>query len=150
MIYPPPGPLGNPQSPPTAAGQGSSVLFASGFEADIIEGEALYRSGDLAGAAALINSRLTTGDNPYSKSFQPVSFTGAFAADIAEIGRAYAAGTWLTGHRLGFVRRILRNDGVDLFPEKPGSDTAFPMMKQEVDNNLNVSAACSNGGPPWN
>lgn len=149
MIYPSPGPLGNPQSPPTAAGQGSPMFFATGFEADIIEAEALYRSGDLDGAAALINSRLTTGDNPHGKSFQPVAFTGAFAADIAEIGRAYAAGTWLTGHRLGFVRRILRNDGVDLFPEKPGSDTAFPMMKQEVDNNDNVSAACSNGGPPW-
>ncbi len=150
MIYPPPGPLGTPQAPPTAQGQSSPISLATGYEADIIEAEAAYRAGDLAGAAALINARLATGDNPHGKAFQPVVFTGDFAADIAEIGRAYAAGTWLTGHRLGFVRRVLRNDGVDLFPAgKPGSDTAFPMSKQEVDNNGNVSTACSNGGPPW-
>ncbi len=151
MIYPPPGPLGNPQSPPTAQGQGSPITLATGFEADLMEAEAAYRAGDLAGAAALINSRLTTGDNPHGKAFKPVAFTGDFASDIGEIGRAYAAGTWLTGHRLGFMRRVLRNDGVDLYPAgKPGSDTAFPMTKQEVDNNDSISTACSNGGPPWN
>ena len=49
------------------------------------------------------------------------------------------------------MRRVLRNDGVDLYPTgKPGSDTAFPMTKQEVDNNDSISTACSNGGPPWN
>jgi hypothetical protein len=151
MIYPPPGPLGGPQSPPTAQGQGSPISLATGFEADIMEAEAAYRAGALELAAALINSRLTTGDNPHGRAFEPVAFTGDFASDIAEIGRAYAAGTWLTGHRLGFMRRVIRNDGVDLYPQgKPGSDTAFPMTKQEVDNNGNISTACSNGGPPWN
>jgi hypothetical protein len=56
---------------------------------------------------------------------------------------------WLTGHRLGFVRRVLRNDGVDLYPPtQPGSDTAFPMVQQELDNNPDVSVACPSG-PPW-
>jgi hypothetical protein len=149
LIYPPPGPLGEPQQPPSPAGQSSPIFLATGYEARIMEAEAAYRAGDLAGAAALINSRITTGDNPHGKVFAPVDFTGDFASDIVEIGRAYSAGMWLTGHRLGFMRRVLRNDGVDIYVTgKPGSDTAFPMSKQEVDNNDNVSQACTSG-PPW-
>lgn len=135
---------------PNATGQAASMLIATGFEADIIEAEALYRSGNSAGAAALINSRLTTGDNPFGKVFSPVAFTGDFEDDIAEIGRAYLAGLWLTGNRHHFVRRVLRNDGVDLFPdEQPGSDTAFPVPQQEIDNNPDLSTSCPSG-PPWN
>jgi hypothetical protein len=110
----------------------------------------LTAAGDLAGAAARINSRLTTGDNPYLATFAPVSFTGVFETDIVEIGRAYLAGTWLTGHRLHFVRRVLRNDGVDLYPPgKLGSDTAFPLEEQEVNNNPDVAQACPTA-QPWN
>jgi hypothetical protein len=47
------------------------------------------------------------------------------------------------------VRRVLRNDGVDLYPaEQPGRDTAFPLMQREVDNNPSVNEACATG-PPW-
>ena len=140
---------GKGNAPPTPIGQAASILIASGFEADIMRAEAAYRTGDLAGAAAIINARITTGDNPHGNVHPPVAFTGTFATDIAEIGRAYAVGTWLTGHRLGFVRRVLRNDGVDFFPPtQPGLDTALPLVQQEIDNNENVSVACPSG-PPW-
>jgi hypothetical protein len=135
-------------SPPNAIGQAAPIMIASGFEADMIRGEAAYRSGDMAGAEAIINARITTGDNPFGKAFAPVVFTGDFATDIAEIGRAYLSGLWLTGYRLGFVRRVIRNDGVDLYPVTPGSDTAFPMSEQEIDNNPNASQVCPSG-PPW-
>ena len=136
-------------APPNSGGQASSMFIASGFEADIIAAEAMYRAGDMAGAAALINSRIATGDNPHGKMFNPVAFTGTFETDIAEIGRAYLAGLWLTGNRFHFVRRVFRNDGVDLFPnEQPGRDTAFPVPQQEIDNNPDGSASCSSG-PPW-
>ena len=136
-------------APPNAIGQAAPIMIASGFEADMIRAEAAYRAGDMAGAAAIINARITTGDNPHGKAFAPVVFTGVFATDIAEIGRAYLSGLWLTGYRLAFVRRVLRNDGVDLYPpEAPGLDTAFPMAEQELDNNPGVSSVCPSG-PPW-
>jgi len=134
---------------PSAPGQSASIFLGTGFEADIMEAEAMYRAGNVAGAESLINSRLTTGANPHGKNFDPVDLTGTFASDIVQIGRAYEAGAWLTGHRFGFFRRVIRNDGVDLFPTvQPGSDTAFPITKQEIDNNEFVSQACPSG-PPW-
>ena len=140
---------GGGNRPPTTVGQGAPIIIASGFQADIMRAEAAYRAGDLGGAAAIVNARITTGDNPHGTVHPPVAFTGVFATDIAEIGRAYAVGTWLTGHRLHFVRRVLRNDGVDLFPPtQPGLDTAFPIVQQELDNNDNISMACPSG-PPW-
>ena len=140
---------GDGNSPPTAVGQAAPIIIASGFQADIMIAEAAYRAGDLTGAAARINARITTGDNPHGNVHPPVVFTGTFATDIVEIGRAYAVGTWLTGHRMGFVRRVLRNDGVDLFPPtQPGLDTAFPVVQQELDNNESISQACPSG-PPW-
>jgi hypothetical protein len=137
--------------PPNPVGQASPIPIAMGFEADIIEAEAMYRGGGLTGAAALINSRITDpGSNPHGKAFSPVSFTGNFEADIVEIGRAYEAGLWLTGHRHGFFRRVFLNDGVDLFPAaSPGSDTAFPIPNQELDNNPDLSQSCPSG-PPYN
>lgn len=140
---------GNP--PPNTVGQSASILIASGFEADIYQAEALYRAGDLAGSAALINSRITDpAGNPHGKAFLPVSFTGDFETDIVEIGRAYLAGMWITGQRHGFFRRVFRNDNVDLFPSaSPGSDTAFPIPNQEIDNNPDLSQSCPSG-PPYN
>ena len=136
--------------PPDNVGRAAPMLIASGFEAEMMVAEAEYRAGNLAGAAARMNSRLTTGDNPYAATFAPVSFTGDFETDIREIGRAYLAGTWLTGHRMHFVRRVLRNDGVDLYPpDKLGTDTAFPLEEQEVNNNPDLPQACPSG-PPWN
>ncbi len=140
---------GGGNAPPTPVGQAAPIIIASGFQADIIRAEAAYRAGDTDGAAAIIDARITTGDDPYGTVHAPVAFTGDFATDIAEIGRAYAVGTWLTGYRMGFVRRVLRNDGVDLFPPtQPGSDTAFPVVQQELDNNPDISVACPSG-PPW-
>lgn len=149
MIYPPPLPNGQPQLPPTANGQSSPMIAASGYEARMIEAEAMYRGGDVAGAEAAINALLTAGSNPHGATFAPVDLTGDFDSDIAKIGYGYEAGLWLTGHRMGFVRRVLRNDGVDLFPsEQPGTDTAFPVVKQELDNNPDINQACPSG-PPW-
>jgi len=139
---------GGREVPPNPTGRAAPIIIASGFGAAIMQAEAAYRAGDLVQAELLINGRLTTGVNPHGKTFAPVRFTGDFEADIREIGRAYSAGLWLTGHRLGFMRRVVRNDGVDLYPaEQPGRDTAFPLMLQEVDNNPSVDEACPTGRP---
>lgn len=146
MIYPPPLANGEPQIPPTASGQAAPMIAASGFEARITEAEVLYRAGDVAGAESAINALLTSGNNPHGAFFAPVDFTGDFETDIALIGYAYQAGLWITGHRMGFVRRVLRNDGVDLFPAvQPGRDGSFPVVKQELDNNPDINQACPSG-----
>jgi hypothetical protein len=132
--------------PPNGNGQAAPILIASGFEADIYKAEAAYRAGDLAGAEAIINARLTTGVNPHGATFNAVDFTGDLAGDLAELARAYAAGTWLTGYRMGNLRRFVRNDGVNLYPSvTPGSDFSFPMVKQELDNNPDANQACPSG-----
>ncbi len=133
-------------APPNASGQAAPILIASGFEADLIKAEAAYRAGDLTGAEAIINARLTTGDNPHGAVFDAVDLTGDLTADLGEIAKAFAAGTWLTGYRLGNIRRLLRNDGLDLYPNtQPGRDFSFPVSKQELDNNPDINAACPSG-----
>lgn len=146
MIYPYAIAPGQPAIPPSASGQAAAMFMATGHEARIMEAEAQYRAGDVAGAEAKINALLTTGDNPHGAIFAPVDLTGDFASDIALIGYAYEVGAWLTGHRLGFLRRVFRNDGVDLYPSvQPGRDYSFPVVKQELDNNPDINQACPSG-----
>ena len=137
---------GGGTAPPNASGQAAPILIASGFEADMMKAEAAYRAGDLFGAEAIINARLTTGDNPHGAVFDAVDLTGDLTADLGELAKAFAAGTWLTGYRLGNIRRLLRSDGLDLYPStQPGRDASFPVSKQELDNNPDINAACPSG-----
>lgn len=77
-------------------------------------------------------------------SFTAVAFTGAPANDLPELARARASGLWLTGERQATRRRFAKRDGVDLNPAgTQGSDTSFPIVQREIDNNPNVSAACA-------
>jgi hypothetical protein len=146
LIYPPPIAPGVPATPPSAAGQAAPMFAATGYEARIMEAEVQYRAGNVAAAESAINALLTTGLNPHGATFEAVDLTGDFDSDIALIGYAYSAGMWLTGHRLGFMRRVFRNDGVDLYPaEQPGRDYSFPVVKQELDNNPDINQACPSG-----
>ncbi len=136
--------------PPSGPGQTADIIVASGYEADLIEAEAMVRSGNTAGAAAIVDPILAganiAADDGGPLVFAPSSFTGVLANDLAEIARARASALWMTGERFGTFRRFLA-DGVDLYPAKPGDDTAFPVVQQELDNNPNISAACPTGKP---
>ncbi|MFQ5688683.1 MAG: hypothetical protein ACE5HQ_00235 [Gemmatimonadota bacterium] len=137
---------GGCNSPPTALGQASNIIIASGYEADLIEAEVAVRNGDIAGAAAIVDPILA-GANPTGSVFTPANFTGVLANDLVEIARARASALWLTGERVGTFRRFLV-DGIDMFPVRSGrGDTAFPIVRQELDNNVNVSQACPTGPP---
>lgn len=145
LIYPPPIAPGVPASPPSAAGQAAPMFAATGYEARIMEAEVEYRAGGVEAAELKINL-LLAGDNPHGAIFDPIDLTGDFASDIEKIGYAYSAGMWLTGHRMGFLRRVFRNDNVDLFPAvQPGRDYSFPVVKQELDNNPDINQACTSG-----
>lgn len=131
----------------------------------MIEAEAMLRNGQAQTAQELVNRLLSSpGLNPMTKvnpalndgeapdmgAFDPVDFTdgGGFVAedDLPELARARSAGLWLSGQRQGTFRRFVEQDGVNLYPEgTQGDDTSFPVQKQELDNNPNISSACPAG-----
>jgi len=156
----------------TGAASNASMLLASGWEARMIEAEAQLRAGSYALANSTVNDLLTEStqvDNPIRQinsnvpfgAFSPVDFSpdSSFEANIKQLARARAAGMWISGTRLGFLRRLALNDNIDLYPPKidadgnvVGQDIAFPVVKQEIDNNSNISAACPNNpnhSAPW-
>lgn len=118
------------------------IPIATGWEARMLEAEALVRAGDTAGAAALVDPLLA------ERGFAATAFTGDLQNDLRELARARAVGLWLTGTRQGTLRRLVA-DGVNLYPQgKPGTDIAFPIPQQELDNNPNLDAndPCPFGG----
>lgn len=129
------------------------IVLASGWEARMIEAEALLRAGDAQGAESLVNELLSSAlVNPMAQvnpdlslgAFAPVTFTGNLANDLPQLARARAAGLWLTGERQATLRRYAERDGVDLYPAgTQGNDTSFPIVQQEIDNNQNVVEACA-------
>lgn len=129
-------------------GQDADILLASGWEARMIEAEAMLRAGDAAGAEAAVNALLTDPSqaaNPMLAvnpslplgAFQPVDFTGSLETDLPQLARARAAGLWLSGERQATLRRF-RDDGVDLYPVRRGDDTCLPIVQKEIDTNPNV------------
>jgi len=127
----------------------SNMVLASGWEARMIEAEVELRTGNPEVAQSAVNSLLTDASqsaNPMLAvnpelglgAFDAVDFTGTLASDLPQLARARNAGLWLTGQRQATLRRFAENDGVDLYPETDGSDTCFPIVQQEVDNNPNL------------
>lgn len=109
------------------------IPIATGWEARMLEAEALLRAGDPDGAAAIVDPLLA------ERGFDEAGFTGDLEADLVALARARSVGLWLSGTRHGLLRRLLE-DGVNLFPTKPGTDIAFPIPQQELDNNPNLDA----------
>jgi hypothetical protein len=98
----------------------------------LIEAEVLLREGDLENAASIVNQLREKWD------LDDLSFTGDLEQDLEIFARERARELWLTGRRIGALRRYSK-DGVDLFPsEQTGSDTCFPLPQREIDANPNL------------
>lgn len=122
----------------------SDVLLASGIEARLIEAEAALRAGNRGSFFTIHNAlrALVTGLAPLSDNGQ----TMAQLVDLHFRERAF----WLysTGHRLGDLRRLVRQyarAASTVFPSGThhkgtpyGSDVNFPIPVQE-DNNPNTA-----------
>lgn len=110
----------------------ASIPVAEGAEADMIEAEAALRNGELGPAESIVNGwRAEWG-------LDPISFTGDLATDLESLARERSRELWITGRRLGTLRRLL-DENIDLYPTgKPGSDTCFPIPQQEIDTNPNI------------
>ncbi|MDB4916114.1 MAG: hypothetical protein JWM95_3758, partial [Gemmatimonadetes bacterium] len=84
----------------------SPIVVASGTEARLIEAEALLNAGDAAGALALLNTLRTTVTGLAPLTLQPDN-----ASRVDQLFRERAFWLFLTGHRQGDLRRLVRQYG---------------------------------------
>lgn len=143
---------------------GSDVPLASGVEARLIEAEAALRRGDIPTWLARLNDlRANVGahmarlfpDAPVSASASLPALTdpGNAAGRFALMFEERALWLYGTGHRLGDLRRRVRNDNVQqssIFPSGSyfkggtyGNDVAFPVPFDEEQNSLFDRDQCS-------
>jgi hypothetical protein len=139
----------------------SSAILADGVEAQLIRAEAALQAGDAAtmirllnelrADATLIAARGGTG------SLTPLTDPGSATARQDLLFKERAAWLWLTGHRLGDMRRMIRQysrAANTVFPVGPvatrfgstyGSDVNFPIPFIE-SNNPKAQAGCLDRG----
>jgi hypothetical protein len=126
----------------------SDAPLATGIEARLIEAEAALRAGNAAGFIGKVNeARAAAGLDAVSN---PSSQTAR--EDLLFRERAFSL--YLTSHRLGDLRRLVRQygrDQADVFPSGPyhkggnyGSDVNIPVSGDE-QNNPNFSACLDRG-----
>jgi hypothetical protein len=155
----------------------ADVPLASGVEARLIEAEALLQAGDAAGMLAILNTlraavipleavlhpqqkqtfRDASGAIVLAPLTDPVTGTMTaaemFAARRDLLFRERALWLYNTGHRIGDLRRLVRNYGLpsnQAFPSGPhfrggsyGNDVAYPVPFNEQNNPEYVASACS-------
>jgi hypothetical protein len=100
----------------------SPVVHASGIEARLIEAEAALAAGDNATWLAKLNQARAT-----MTSLAPLSDPGTASARVDLMFRERAFWLFMTGHRLGDLRRMIRQYG-------RGAETVFPTGAYHKDN----------------
>lgn len=127
------------------ANRSSSTTVAGGLEARLIEAEAQLRAGNTSGALATLNALRAT-----VPGLAPLT---TVTVDVLFKERAYWM--WLEGHRLGDLRRLIRQynrTAASTFPNGTyfkggayGPDVNFPLPVSE-DNNPN-NRGCTDRNP---
>lgn len=137
----------------------ADVPLASGVEARLIEAEALARVDDARYLGILNNLRSRVGEllpvlypqirqtfptPPAPPSLAPLTDPGTVAGRRAQIFQERALWMYLTGHRLGDLRRLVRDYGLpqsQVFPSGPyyrggvyGTDVNFTLPFNEQNN----------------
>jgi starch-binding outer membrane protein, SusD/RagB family len=98
------------------------VVHASGIEARLIEAEAALSAGDVATWLAKLNVARAT-----VSGLAPLTDPGTPAARVDLMFRERAMWMFMTGHRLGDLRRMVRQYG-------RGAETVFPTGAYHKDN----------------
>lgn len=116
----------------------SDVVLASGMEARLIQAEAAFKAGTPGTALALLNALRA------SAELTPLADPGTEAARLTLLFRERAFWMWGTAHRLGDMRRLVRQYGRaqdTVFPTgayhkggQYGSDVNFPVSSDERNN----------------
>lgn len=129
----------------------SPLLVASGIEARLIEAEAALNDNDVSGWLDIINHLRSTGlETPIPDTVDP----GTPSARVDLMFYERAAWTFLTGRRLGDMRRLIRNYGRDLADVFPvgsyaggagayGYVTSMPPTPDEYGFNPNYGGCIS-------
>ena len=108
--------------------RGADIPLATGVEARLIEAEAALRGGDEAGALAILNDLRALSDE-----LDPLE---SIATHTLFRERAYWL--WLTSHRLGDMRRLVRQYGMDSDEVYPSGDYFRPGLRYGDDLQLPI------------
>ena len=116
----------------------SETVLASGIEARLIEAEAALQAGNSGTAFQILNTLRQ------SQGLSTLATPGTATARIDALFRERAFWLYLTGHRLGDMRRLIRQYGRSestVFPVgdyhkggEYGSDVNFPVSSDERNN----------------
>ena len=131
--------LQNVPAPTLWNSRDSSVVIASGIEARLIEAEAALRAGDAVTYLAKLNAARAT-----RAGLAPLDDPGTDPARVDLLFRERAFWLFSTGHRLGDLRRLIRQYGRNsesVFPTGVwfkggtyGTDVNFPVPFSENNN----------------
>lgn len=130
-------PLFVQQKYPTRA---APIVLANGTEARLVEAEADLRAGSAATAYTTLNT-LRGGTTP---ALAPLAPAATPAAQVDQLFKERAYWLWLTGHRTGDLRRLVRQynrPAESVFPTGAffkggnyGTDVNWPLPTQEANN----------------
>jgi hypothetical protein len=136
------------------AARATAVIVADGVEARLIEAEAALRAGNAAGALTTLNTLRSNAAlltlRGYTGSFAPLVLAATPAAQVDQLFKERAYWLYLTSHRLGDLRRLVRQytrESETVFPTGAyhksgtyGTDVNSPIPQAE-DNNPNFNRA---------
>ena len=116
----------------------ASVVVADGIEARLIEAEALLQASNLGGMTAILNLLRAT------QGLDPLGQPGTQDEGVDQLFSERAFWMFATGHRLGDMRRLIRQygrtaeetfpGGVYLKGGSYGTDVNLPMPQEEGNN----------------
>ena len=140
----------------------SPITVEDGVEARLIEAEAALKTGDAAGALTILNALRSNGAllslRGYAAgSFAPLTMQATPAAQLDQLFKERAYWLFLTSHRLGDLRRLIRQYGRSaeaVFPTGPyfkggtyGTDVNSPVPQGEQNNPNYVAGSCNLAQP---
>lgn len=136
----------------------SAATIADGVEARLIEAEAALKAGNAAGALTTLNALrsdaglLALRGYP-ANSLPPLTLQVGTAAQVDQLFKERAYWLFLTSHRLGDLRRLIRQYGRTpnaIFPNGPyfkggnyGTDVNSPIPQQEQNNPKFIAGSCN-------
>ncbi|HEX6628332.1 MAG TPA: hypothetical protein VF105_10265 [Gemmatimonadaceae bacterium] len=135
----------------------SSITIADGVEARLIEAEAALSTGNAAGALTILNAlrsntALLSLRGYGATSLPPLVLQATTAAQVDQLFHERAYWLYLTSHRLGDLRRLIRqyNRAVNtVFPNGAyfkggtyGNNVNAPVPQQEQNNPNYVAGSC--------
>jgi len=129
----------------------TAVILADGVESELIKAEAQLRAGNAAGMLATLNALRTNAAvlaaRGYTGTLAAVTDPGTDAARQTLLFNERAYWLFLTAHRVGDMRRLIRQYGrgaETVFPTGSyssngrttiyGTDTSFPIPIEELNN----------------